>query len=405
MSKRVLFINGGFYPNSGPGSHRVVKMAKYLGRFGWTPVSLCPEFTPENSRGDYDAGLAALPDPCEVIRVPYYDMRWNLLTRAFFSRVECRFWPYRAPLMFSRQLEAAAMALAARGRFDAVWSSYSPGYAHYVSSRVATRFGIPWVADFRDLPDQTYDSRWIRRLVRAEVKVCAAASALTTVTQPLADRLAQRHRLPTYVIYNGFDPDDAPRAEATRSDLFTISYFGTLYAFRDPRPLFEAVDLLVSRGQVDAADVRVRFYVPDPNVVRSRLEGFRCGPMVEINGRVPVHEMRRLEQASVVLLLLKAREEGPSLPSKLFEYMAAGRPVLTVPGDGEMVDATLEETRVGVSGGSPEATAAILKAWYDVWKRTGWLPATAIPERLASYSRVVEAGQLAAILDQVSSRA
>jgi glycosyltransferase involved in cell wall biosynthesis len=402
MSKRVLLIARAYYPSTFAGSHRVAKFAKYLPKFGWTPVVLTADWNAENSSGCYDAGLAAQPDVCKVVRVPYQVPRSRSPASVLLHLTEL-IWPYEAPFRFTRDMLNAAEALGAREPFDVIWSTFASGLAHYVADRVSRKYGLPWVADFRDLPDQASDSWSARRAVKAETQVCVSARALTVTCRPQADKLASRHRAPVSVIPNGFDPEDYPPAGATRSDLFTVAYFGILYAYRDPVPLFAALDLLADKGDIDPNDVRVRFYGSNAGFIQSRLAGHRCGRMVECCPRVPVNEMLRLEQAAVVLLLLKSPEAGGSVPSKLFEYMAAGRPILNVPGDGDVVDAILGETRAGLSAAQPADIARVLKLWYDEWKRAGWVAGKGIPDKVALYSREVQARQLAEILDSLST--
>lgn len=402
MSKRVLLITKWYYPSNVVGAHRPAKFAKYLPRFGWTPVVLTVKWTPENSEGMYDPGLAAKPDLCETVRVTYTVPRRRTPRRVLW-RLTQEIWPYLAPFDLARNLLEAAEQLVSRQRFDALWSSYSAGVAHYVAACLSRRHGIPWVADFRDLSDQAFENWKTRRAVKAETRVCASAKVLTATCQPQVDKLSLRHAAPAYVIPNGFDPEDYADAQVTASDKFTIGYFGIFYTYRDPRPLFAALDLLESRGAIDPADVRVRFYVGvETGFVRDRLKGFRCGRLVECIPRVPVQEMYRLQQESVILLNLKSPEAGGSVPSKLFDYMASRRPILNVPGDGGVVDAILEETRAGVTARDPEAIARALETWYGEWKRTRWVACPGIPQKVALYSREAQAKRLAEVLDSIS---
>jgi glycosyltransferase involved in cell wall biosynthesis len=402
MSRKALLISEGYYPGNFPGANRAAKLAKYLPQSGWTPVVLCAAWTPENAGECYDPHLAAQPDVCRTVRVPYPSYPATKIGRGLWIAARLLF-PYRAPFSFTRGMLAEAQRLIEGDEFEVVWSSYPYGVNHYVASQVVRRCGIPWVADFRDLPDQAFENWKTRRAVKAETRVCAAAKVLTATCQPQVDKLSLRHAAPAYVIPNGFDPEDYSDAQVTASDKFTIGYFGILYTYRDPRPLFAALDLLESRGAIDPADVRVRFYVgAETGIIRDRLEGFRCGRLVECMPRVPVQEMCRLQQESVVLLNLKSPEAGGSVPSKLFDYMASRRPILNVPGDRDVVDAILEETRAGVTAGDPEAIARALETWYGEWKRTRWVACPGIPEKVARYSRQVQAKRLAEVLDSIS---
>jgi glycosyltransferase involved in cell wall biosynthesis len=405
MSKRVLLIAEYYYPSNAAGAHRPAKLAKYLPQFGWFPTVLCADIRPGDFYGFYDKDLAARADVCRTVRVPSPSLgpKWK---RAIL-RAEWRLWPYKAPILFTRKVMAAAEALAADRPFDAVWSSYGPAWAHTVAGRLAAGLGIPWVADFRDLPDETTPNATQRKTVKEEVRVCASASALVTVSDALAERLRTRHGVPVHVISNGFDRDDYPAEEAGKSDLFTIDYYGIVYSsaglVRDPSPLFAALDMLVARGEIDPEKVRVRFFGTDPEALAPWVGGYRCKAAVEAMPRVPYPEMVRLVQRSVVLLLLSTPGAKGIATSKLFEYLGAGRPILNVPGDGDVVDRIVAATQAGATAGDPEAIARVVKTWYDEWRQTGWVAGRSIPEEVARYSRRGQAGQLAAILDSLTA--
>ena len=399
MSKRVLMITRAYYPNNSSGTHRPAKFAKYLPRFGWTPVVLCADWTPENSDGYFDPSLAAIGDVCETIRVPYTLPPSGSLKRRVRILTEI-LWPFRAPLGFASALRRAAEDAVRRESFDAVWSTYRPGLTHWVASQVSRRHGIPWVADFRDLPDQTHKDWRAQRAVREEVAICTGARALVATSRPLADQLATRHTAPVHVILNGFDADDYPKVADERIETFTIGHFGFVYEFRDPRPLFGALDILARERQVDLDDVRVLFYATPIATVIPLAKPYACARIVQCLDNLPHREMAVVQQRTAVLLVLQSSEGGGSIPAKLYDYMATRRPVLNIPGDGGPIDELVRQTNIGFTSGDPAEIARILLAWYREWKATGSVRFAGEPQVLA-YTREGQAAQLARILDSV----
>jgi glycosyltransferase involved in cell wall biosynthesis len=401
MNKKVLLIAHHFYPSNASGAHRPAKLAKYLPHFGWTPVVLCAEWTPENSGNMYDPLLTAQPDVCRTVRVPYPAKPSSKVGRAIYWTSPVLF-PYRAPFGFTRRMLAAAEDLVRQEHFDVIWSTYMPGLTHYVASRIARRYGIPWVADFRDIPDQDFGPWRLRHTVRQEVRACRWASALTATTTRQTERLASRYDKPAYAVFNGFDPDDFPPGRKVDPDKFTIRYFGGLSEHRNPRPLFLALDRLAEVGEVDLNEVRVEFYGASPGVVSASATGCRCCTSLVCHGRIAHAEVIELQQRSAGLLLLKLPEAGESIPAKVFEYMGSARPILNVPGDGDIVDALLHETGAGISAESPKEIAKALRRWYEEWKATGTVVYRGIPEKIARYTRREQAGQLARIFDSMT---
>jgi hypothetical protein len=404
MARKVLLIACACYPSNAPGAHRPVKMAKYLPEFGWEPVLLCGAWTREGHPRSYDPGLALDDDVCPTFRVPFPPPAGGRLGRAV-RRALMGAFPYTSPRGVVASLHGEAVRLMSSEEVDTVWSTYSPGFTHLVAHRLAGEFGIPWVADFRDLPDQVYDSPRIRRNVRQETEICANASAMTTTSRALSARLSVRHRAPVHVVLNGFDPDDYDPRAVPPGDRFDITYYGTLYEYCDPRPLFRALDLLHVRGEIDLDRVAVEFYGPPARQIGGLVRGFACARVVRACGRLPYREMLRRQQRSAVLLLLKSGTSGGAIPLKMLEYLGARRPILNVPGDRGEVDAILEETGSGLSAAEPEGIADTLLSFYREWSSTGAPQCASDTERLARYERREQARRLAGVLDSVVTRA
>jgi len=402
MNKRVLMVAHTYYPINGPGAHRAAKFAKYLPKFGWVPVVLCTQWRPDYRGEGYDPLLAARPDVCRTVRVPYRGPPCTWVGKAAAKAAQM-LWPYRSPLGLARRMLSSAEQLTADGRFDVIWATSPLGMTHYVASRIARRRGIPWVADFRDLPDQTYKTWRTRRAVRDESRICASAAALIAVSRPHADCLASRHRRPVHLIPNGFDPDDYSVSPVKTFEKFRIGYFGILYEFRSPAPLFAALDLLAARGAIGLNDIRVEFYGADKARVARCLEGRRCARVVEAKDRVTHDEMTRLESRMAVLLNIQSAEAGGAIPSKIFDYMAARRPVLNIPGDGGPIDSLIAETLAGRTAGTVDEVAQVVGAWYREWKSTGTVAYTGKEEQIALYTRERQTATLAGILHAVTS--
>ena len=110
------------------------------------------------------------------------------------------------------------------------------------------------------------------------------------------------------------------------------------------------------------------------------------------------------EQRSATMLILPLRndpEYRPILPGKLFEYLAARRPVLGIGQvDGAMAR-VLRQTQAGITAGWADETAMrefIGEAWQQY--RSGGVPATT--GEIGPYSRRATAHALAELLDNVS---
>lgn len=372
MTRTALLVADAFYPLTLAGAHRSSKLAKFLPRHGWNVVVLCPEWTEANAAGCLDRALERDVRAAEICAVPSPGLSSGVVQRVR-RRAEGALWPYLAPLSVPAAMLNRAREVFRRRRVDVLWSTYNPGYPHAVASLLSRATNTPWVADFRDLPDQSYHGFRERRLALAERVVCSGASALTVTTPVLAEKLRRRHSQPIRVIENGFDPDDYAGDVTGPTEHFTISYFGILYAYRDPRPLFAGLDRLAAEGSVDLERVRVRFFGTAPTEVEALAKGFACSRIVSAEPRVGREGMTRAQRQSTVLLNLQSAEAGGAVPSKLMEYLGANRAILNIPGDGGPIDAVVAATRTGATATNAAEIASVLGGWYASWARDGRL--------------------------------
>jgi len=305
----------------------------------------------------------------------------------------------------------AGVRLHRRVHFDAIYSSAGPPTSHLVASRLQRAFGVPWVADYRDLWSHNHyelrGSMWQWLEERFERHVIRRAVHLVTVTPPWAERLQTFSGQRVTVIPNGFDAADfedlAPGVSLPGS-LFTLLYAGTVYpVYQDPTTLLRAVRELLVRAQIQPGEFLIRFVGTEPEYVSSLATQHDVADFVSISPRVTYRESLRLQSQATALLLLKwtdAHETG-HCPAKLFEYLGARRPVLAVGTKRDVVDDVLEECGAGVSIASVEEAAEVLQSWVTTFKSMGRLPWRFNREYIKRYTRSEAARALADLLDKV----
>jgi hypothetical protein len=93
------------------------------------------------------------------------------------------------------------------------------------------------------------------------LKTLSNADFLVTV-HPLEDVLQSLHKdKPVLCVTNGYDPDDFPEIPVRRTNKFTITYTGILYAGkRDPAMLFKTVKQLIDENKISKERIDIRFY-------------------------------------------------------------------------------------------------------------------------------------------------
>ena len=403
--KRVLFIAFYFPPRNNIACYRTGCFAKFLPQHGWLPTVICQDWPADRPDSDPDF-VGAFPDTVEIHRIPPPPER-GLYQRVWLRKLAPYLWPHRAPILWWRQARQKILELLQSTQFDAIWATSDPLTPLALGLEASRLTGIPWAADIRDcLNVQAFGSWYKRPFFRCqERRLCRAADAVITVSGGLAEALSNITGRPVSIIPNGFDPSLLPAQAQPLTDIFTILYAGTLVLGRqDPRPLFEALRLCLERGHIPRGAVEVLFLGTKPESVKQVLNGASGSVPVRVLPRLPHRAAVAFQtRASVLLLLAHASERGV-MTGKVFDYLAAARPILAVPDDHHTTSRLLKATGAGVALTEVESIARQLREWYALWHSN---PAFSLPRNEAEvsrYSRAVQTGELARILNELGSR-
>lgn len=436
--RRVLYIAYYFPPAGGPGVQRTLKFVRYLPDHGWEPTVV----TVRADRAAWPATdpsmLAEVPDAVEVVRTHAWDpyaAYARLKGRSKADSVGVGFADPEAPGLFeqvARFIRAnvflpdarvgwvpfarrAVARLMREQQFDALITTGPPHSTHLVGRWAADRFGLPWLADFRDpWADLSYYDQlpflpWSRALdARQEQRTLNRAEALVTVSRAVAELLSGRTATPVHVIPNGYDPEDFRGVLPVRGDGFRVVYVGTLTEAQNPHALWETLVALRAGGR----DVRLHLVGRVDAAVRNSLMASGLAPddadrddsPVRITPYVPHREaVAHMLGADLLLLCVPRTAESEGiLTGKLFEYLAAGRPLLAMGPAVSDAARIIREAGAGVMVEYSDRAGAAhcVESRYHAWK-AGTAPDGPNPDYLHQYTRSALAGQLALTLQSL----
>jgi glycosyltransferase involved in cell wall biosynthesis len=265
-----------------------------------------------------------------------------------------------------------ARALARAKKIDCVLTTSPPESAHLVGMALA-RAGTPWIADLRD--GWTFESthpEWplsIQSRLDAglERAVVRRADLVTTVTDEITNDLRTRLGACAITLPNGFDPGEAVGTDVGDVGLdpqrHSIVHTGRMgFSGRSPRPLLDGLEILRRRHPDLAARVELVFAGPLSAEEREQIKAAGDDGSVRGVGTLDRRETLRLQKAADTLLLLTGRGRRSEATAKLYEYLAAGRPILVL-GEGSAAARVVRETGAGstASADDPVAIAAALE--------------------------------------------
>jgi hypothetical protein len=327
--RKLLILTYHFPPSAASGTFRMLGFVRHLPRFGWQPMVVAPPRLLDEPTDE--ALLGQVPAETAVYHMPYPD--------GWLSKPIRKYFPFGVWL----PLAAAGCYRAIRAhRPDAILTSGPPHTIHLLGRHLRRRFGLPWVADFRDpwvaCTGPNLRGKVARWEARTEPSVMREANALVFNTPGVCE--LQGRAYPQYAakmtaITNGYDPQpvDTLGIPPLSGPTIEIVHTGELYANRSPGPFLEAI------GQLDAAarngrTVRVRFIgkIGSRNLKTEIEDKIRGGlnAAVCLEDHVPYADSIGAMVGADLLLLLDSPGRRAGVPAKLYEYIGAGRPILAL---------------------------------------------------------------------------
>ena len=411
---KLLLVTLYFPPAGGGGVQRPLKFASHLPALGIETHVLAPD-DPKWMHTDAELPL---PTQAWVHRARYVGPRGRRIADELHGRSGLDLALRRASTLGRRALVPdenvtwnataipKAISIVRSEGIDVVLTTSPPNSIHLIGAAVKKATGVAWVADLRDSivlhPHRSNEgvAAFVKEKARAGVAklVARQADAIVAAAESIADEtraIEPRGRVVT--IANGCDFDDFAGLEYRRTDRFRLTHAGSFFGKRDPKPFLQA---LADSG---LEDVSVRFVGDFRPGDREFMEGLGLADRVELVAYVPRRESLRLQRDSDALLLLIPDAGGRGrgiLSGKVFEYLAAERPVLAVvPPDGAAAK-LIRDTGAGVVA-APDDVAGIRDALLELHARwhDGKLEGTPLsPEWRDSLSRAARVEDLADLL-------
>ena len=369
-------------PNSNAGVHRPLSFLRYSEANDWR-VSAFQGEAPQKQNQHGDDLLALIPATakCHVIadseRQPSYSL---------FPRVDGGF---KNALAYARR---AIHELSADPP-DAVLASGPPFFVFVAAMFTARHFNVPLVLDYRDewtecpfdfVDKSGNDLWWERRCLRSAAAVVFVTQSLRQHALKTFPELAAER---THHLANGWEAQDfdsrspdAPGAVAAGHRVLSLAHIGNLAGHTPPHAFLRTLDALVRDDPAWKQRLQVQLIGRRSPDADAAIRSFAHGGLLQVVDHVSKREASARMQAADALLIISIPELDRSLPSKLIDYIAAGRPVLIFGSPGESSE-LVERLGVGqlVPTDDPAALARALdslatgKIKADQEERSKWL--------------------------------
>ncbi len=369
---RIVIVTYNWPPRNSISTHRPYSWASYWSKKGAKVTVLTSE------KQNFDEPLdMPLPDleGVNVIQVPYVDL-FNLLPIKlvkfpFILNIakKIKLWQIRnlgSSYDPRKAWSVAATPIAKRLALenDIVVSTFGPSSAHFIASEMKkSNPSIKWVADYRDLwsdsPNLVGSRASLRnRIIKDELSTVGKnADCVTAVSEDMVQKLSKLTKKKVFKFTNGFDIDEKTLKQNYKKisykpkEAFRIVYTGTIYQNeRDPKPLLEAI-VKLSDKKLLSKTVTVDFYGARLEYIEELFKNPKYSPFIRIMGHISREKALKIQNDADILLLLESSNEESRgvITGKIFEYIAAGRPIICIGSKSEFeIGEILYKTGTGI---------------------------------------------------------
>ncbi|MCC9137761.1 glycosyltransferase family 4 protein [Pontibacter silvestris] len=357
----ILFISYYWPPSGGPGVQRGLKFIKYFPQAGINPTVL----TVDEKQASYplldETFINEVPQDLEVYRtntsepfeyykklsgkkeIPYSGFANQKAKDTFvdklFKFVRGNLFIPDARVGWNKHALKQADKLLQSSKYKAIITTSPPHSTQLIGLKLRKKHEIKWVADLRDpwtnihYYDQLQHTAIAKRIdERYELQVLEQADAII-VTSEDTKRLFLNKPVnidpnKIHVIPNGYDEEDFKYPSEPPEDTFLITYTGTITENYNIDVFLKVIAHLMSVHS--EINYRLRFVGKVSDGVKDKIEKAGVLGITEFIPYVPHDQAIQYLMKSTLLLLAIA--DVPSVysnvPGKLFEYLAANKPIV-----------------------------------------------------------------------------
>lgn len=428
--KRVLIISYYWPPAGGISIIRPVKLAKYLRNTGWEPV-ICTAKDPHYPFED-DKAVLDVPKDVEIIKVPIVepyeiykkltgqkqksalaDVIQNTPKRSFFHKLSVwirgNFFIPDARCLWINPVVKELSAYLKKHPVDAIITTGPPHSVNRIGYLLKKKLNLPWLADFQDPWTQVdyyqhfkISSRAHKRHRKMEKQVFDHADLITIVSDSWKTDLQSIGAKNVEVVPLGFDPEDF-NVNTKLDEQFTLTHLGLLGQDRNPSTLIKVIKSICDENEDFASKFKLQLVGKVNEGLQKEIADLNFSEQVIYKGQVSRDEALRIMQSSQLLLLLlnKAANVSGRIPGKVFEYLGAHRPILSLGPKGTDIETMLRESSAGahVEYESETLLRSYILATFDKYKTVGL---DKMERSLEMYSHGVIASKFTHLLEQIN---
>lgn len=334
---------------------RSLRLVRYLPQFGWRPIVVTSERGFDMIHGDDHSLIQKIPAATHLLRVrdplgPILKSTSAKIGRHIYQVDRaCKllafpdekiFWAFRA--------YKTALSYFEKTRPDVIYATGFPWSSLLVGMWLKRVFNKPLIVDLRDPWTLSPMPVWSKfpHHRNLERKIMQAADTVIFTSESTAEEYRRHYsdlaeKITT--IPNGFDPDDfaivGSRSNHRTDNKFKMIYAGSLSDAIPPAertrtlvPLLNALQAFKEKYAAASKRVVLEIYSNDIPSTRKFSDHLGLSDLVKFMPRISHREItKKICDANMGVLVIQASADGSQIvAAKLYEYIAAGLPVLAL---------------------------------------------------------------------------
>jgi len=430
VSKKVLIFTYYWPPAGGVAVQRFLKFSKFLPEFGWETIIVTVD---NGSYPYYDESLLKEVSPSvKVYRTKTFEPfeLYNLLrgqkgksmplvsvgankNKTFFQKlteyIRANFFVPDARKGWAPYAVKQAEEILKHEKIDAIITTGPPHSAHLIGLKLKEKYGVKWIADFRDPWTGIVYNEMLPRTeatkqkdAALETAVLKTADQVVVISPGMKEQFEDRARK-IDVIFNGYDEDNflpaTSTAVAEKEENFTIRYLGNLMASQNATNLWKAIAELKATG----AKIKLEFTGRVDAEIQNSIAGEGLNDITAYHPFTDQQTAINLTRSASLLLfaIFNLPNSKLVITGKIFEYLASCSEIISfgpVDGDASVILNTVGRKPMIDFNDYPE-TLAQLKAAYGYWQQNGHA-FKYTDRKFETFSRRNQSAALANLLNQ-----
>lgn len=392
---KALIITYYWPPAGGSGVQRWLKFVKYLQNFDIEPIV----YTIDNPKYPIidNSLIKEVSKKIKVLKKPIWEpnnilsffKKYNRQSAGFLNKnpsflgkilqyVRANFFIPDARIFWIKPSVKFLENYIKNNNIDVVISTGPPHSIHLIAQQLKEKLDIKWISDFRDpwtgidyfhqLP-LTINAK--NRHFRLEKKILEESDAVLVVSNTMKKNYS-RFNKNIHVVTNGFDSDFIEKPNIILDKFFSITHVGMMNSDRNPKNLWKVLSEICNENLEFKNDLQINLVGKVDDQIKIDLQVFE-NKTVKLIDYLPHLEVKHYQEKSQLLLLVVNNVPNAKgiVTGKIFEYLEANRPIVTIaPEDGDAAE-IINNTNAGVVFNFNEVSKlkTVILSYYNAFKK------------------------------------